>query len=183
MSASSENLLCCSRGFVPVIIVVLFTVGVTLPVAAQPNSASFKRMTPEEGLSQSAVYAMTQDRWGYLWLGTQDGLNRYDGYRFTVFAHDALDSLDETLLQSLKGAREALRGSERPATSLAQARDRMEAHVDDVRREIAAGWAPDAEEGASVLVRIDAARRLCARQLAVKAWLADWRQARHRVSH
>ncbi|MBP7865312.1 MAG: hypothetical protein KA419_05120 [Acidobacteria bacterium] len=37
-----------------------------------------------EGLSQASVYCTMQDSTGFMWFGTQDGLNRYDGYRFTV---------------------------------------------------------------------------------------------------
>ena len=66
--------------------------GAAAATAAQPNTVPFKRITLEDGLSQSAVYAMAQDRWGFMWFGTQDGLNRYDGYRFTVFQHDAQDA-------------------------------------------------------------------------------------------
>ncbi|MCP3983144.1 MAG: hypothetical protein GY723_02070, partial [bacterium] len=41
--------------------------------------------------SHSAVYTIVQDRHGFLWLGTRNGLNRYDGYRFRVFQHDPED--------------------------------------------------------------------------------------------
>ncbi len=41
-----------------------------------------------DGLSQSTVTAIVQDRQGNIWLGTQDGLNRYDGYGFEVFHGD-----------------------------------------------------------------------------------------------
>jgi len=39
----------------------------------------------EEGLSKSAVTALLQDETGFIWIGTYDGLNRYDGYQFTVY--------------------------------------------------------------------------------------------------
>lgn len=52
----------------------------------------FRRLSVEDGLSQSAVNCMTQDRDGYIWLGTQDGLNRYDGHEFTVYRHSERDS-------------------------------------------------------------------------------------------
>ncbi|MCG7534160.1 two-component regulator propeller domain-containing protein [Pseudoalteromonas sp. OOF1S-7] len=39
----------------------------------------------EQGLSQNIIFDMVQDHQGYLWLSTQDGLNRYDGSKFTVF--------------------------------------------------------------------------------------------------
>ncbi|MFZ6029500.1 MAG: two-component regulator propeller domain-containing protein [Chloroflexota bacterium] len=48
----------------------------------------FEHLGLEDGLSQSAILASMQDRQGYLWFGTQDGLNRYDGYNFTVYRND-----------------------------------------------------------------------------------------------
>ena len=51
----------------------------------------FKRLSTNEGLSQSAVNAIAQDQDGFLWFGTQDGLNCYDGYEFRVFRHDIGD--------------------------------------------------------------------------------------------
>ena len=48
----------------------------------------FSHITIENGLSQSSVYCMMQDSKGFLWFGTRDGLNRYDGYEFKVFRTD-----------------------------------------------------------------------------------------------
>ncbi|PKN93614.1 MAG: hypothetical protein CVU44_09715 [Chloroflexi bacterium HGW-Chloroflexi-6] len=48
----------------------------------------FEHLTIDDGLSQNAGLALLQDRQGYLWIGSQDGLNRYDGYGFTQFKHD-----------------------------------------------------------------------------------------------
>ena len=45
----------------------------------------FERLSLEEGLSQSVVHAILQDQAGFLWIGTDDGLNRYDGYEFKVY--------------------------------------------------------------------------------------------------
>ncbi len=51
----------------------------------------FERLSIEEGLSQSVVKCILQDSTGFLWLGTQAGLNRYDGYGFEVYRHDPRD--------------------------------------------------------------------------------------------
>jgi two-component system sensor histidine kinase ChiS len=51
----------------------------------------FEHLSLEQGLSQSVVTAILQDRKGFLWLGTQDGLNRYDGYSFRIFRRDPRD--------------------------------------------------------------------------------------------
>ena len=50
------------------------------------------RLTVEEGLSQSDVKCLVQDSLGFLWIGTRDGLNRYDGYRFQTIQFDNTDS-------------------------------------------------------------------------------------------
>ena len=42
----------------------------------------FDHLTINEGLSNNTVYFMIQDRYGYIWIGTQNGLNKYDGYSF-----------------------------------------------------------------------------------------------------
>ncbi|MCA9366605.1 hypothetical protein KC722_03435, partial [Candidatus Kaiserbacteria bacterium] len=52
----------------------------------------FERIPNELGLSQNLISALCQDRQGFLWVGTKDGLNRFDGYRFQVFQHDPFDS-------------------------------------------------------------------------------------------
>lgn len=46
-----------------------------------------------EGLSQSSVNCLLKDSYGFIWIGTQDGLNRYDGYGFKVFRNKPFDSL------------------------------------------------------------------------------------------
>ncbi len=48
----------------------------------------FDRISIEEGLSQSVITTIFQDSQGFMWFGTQDGLNRYDGYEFKIFKQD-----------------------------------------------------------------------------------------------
>jgi len=52
----------------------------------------FSHITTEDGLSQNSVNCIYQDRTGFMWFGTQDGLNRYDGYNIITFRHDPADS-------------------------------------------------------------------------------------------
>jgi diguanylate cyclase (GGDEF)-like protein len=56
---------------------------------------SVQRYSLEEGLSQQAVNAIVQDSEGFMWFGTEDGLNRFDGYEFRQLRHDRGD--DTTL--------------------------------------------------------------------------------------
>jgi ligand-binding sensor domain-containing protein len=50
----------------------------------------FDQMSIEEGLSSNSIYTIFQDSYGVIWVGTLDGLNRYDGYEIKVFKHDNL---------------------------------------------------------------------------------------------
>jgi ligand-binding sensor domain-containing protein len=61
----------------------------TPPVVEPP--AAFRQLSLEQGLSQAVVRALAQDDRGFLWIATEDGLNRYDGYGFTVFRNDPAD--------------------------------------------------------------------------------------------
>lgn len=52
---------------------------------------NFRSVEVEDGLSQNMVYSILQDRQGFMWFGTQDGLNRYDGLDFRVFKKNKKD--------------------------------------------------------------------------------------------
>lgn len=54
---------------------------------ARPDDLRFSHISTEQGLSQGFVYAVHQDAMGFMWFGTRDGLNRYDGYSFLRFTH------------------------------------------------------------------------------------------------
>src|SRR5205809_214747 len=60
--------------------------------AAAAPSPRFTHLSVEQGLSQSTVQVIFQDHVGFLWFGTEEGLNRYDGYTFVAFKHDPQDS-------------------------------------------------------------------------------------------
>ena len=48
----------------------------------------FENISLEEGLSQSTVFSIIQDSQGFMWFGTEDGLNKYDGFNFTIYKSD-----------------------------------------------------------------------------------------------
>ncbi len=60
--------------------------------AAFTDEIRFTHIGLEDGLSHSTVFAVNQDREGYMWFATYDGVNRYDGYNFTVYRHRYEDS-------------------------------------------------------------------------------------------
>ncbi len=69
--------------------VVLLFVGQCTAVLAQPVNLRFVPLTIDQGLSQNSVNCIHQDRFGFMWFGTQDGLNRYAGYEFKIYRHES----------------------------------------------------------------------------------------------
>ena len=65
--------------------------GLLGPAAAaqQPDPLRFSTLTAASGLAENSVYSLVQDQRGFLWVGTQDGLCRYDGVGFRTFRTDA----------------------------------------------------------------------------------------------
>ena len=55
---------------------------------AQAPPLQFQHLSMEQGLSQSRLYAITQDKYGLIWIGTDDGLNRFDGYKVEVYRQE-----------------------------------------------------------------------------------------------
>jgi len=70
--------------------------------AGAPRSLHFQHLGIEEGLPQESVITILQDRTGFMWLGTQAGLARFDGYRHRVFRNDPADanSLPDNYVQA-----------------------------------------------------------------------------------
>ncbi|MFH1194396.1 MAG: two-component regulator propeller domain-containing protein [bacterium] len=70
---------------------ILFT-STFVNLSAQQNNLRFQHISIEDGLSQSTVWSIVQDHRGFLWFATMDGLNKYDGYNFTVYRNDPADT-------------------------------------------------------------------------------------------
>lgn len=61
------------------------------PAWSQTNNVRFTQLSVDQGLSQSTILSLEQDMMGFLWAGTADGLNRYDGYEFVTMRRDPQD--------------------------------------------------------------------------------------------
>ena len=81
----------------------LITPASALPLSDQNEIYQFENISTEQGLSQSTVTSILQDRQGFMWFGTEGGLNKYDGYQFTVYKHTADNpgSLSSSVITSI----------------------------------------------------------------------------------
>jgi signal transduction histidine kinase/CheY-like chemotaxis protein/ligand-binding sensor domain-containing protein len=68
----------------------IFLLWLAIPcfLAAQNGLLKFDHLHTDAGLSQSNVTTILQDSKGFMWFGTRDGLNKYDGYKFTIYRND-----------------------------------------------------------------------------------------------
>lgn len=75
----------------------------SLPKISAGQHLRFDRISLEQGLSQSTIFCMLQDSQGFMWFGTEDGLNKYDGYTFTIYKHDPenVNSLSDNWIQAI----------------------------------------------------------------------------------
>ncbi len=74
------------------IVLLIFLTGSVAKPHSKPPSFQIKYIGIEKGLSNNAVTSIYQDRRGFVWVGTYDGLNRYDGYDFLVYRNQPHDS-------------------------------------------------------------------------------------------
>jgi len=71
------------------VILILYSINA---LKAQSSRINFKHYTINEGLSQNTVFCLLEDKEGIIWIGTEDGLNKFDGYDFTVYKHEFRNS-------------------------------------------------------------------------------------------
>lgn len=80
-------------------------------VWAQPGKYQFSQLHISSGLSHNQINCILKDKQGFMWFGTLSGLNRYDGYKFKVFKHNANDSTtinDDNILDIQSGPHDKL---------------------------------------------------------------------------
>jgi ligand-binding sensor domain-containing protein/serine phosphatase RsbU (regulator of sigma subunit) len=73
----------------PLFVLILFISG---SLKAQQEDIKFESIPAEQGLSNKSIPAILEDKLGFLWFATQDGLNKYNGYEFKVYQNDPSDS-------------------------------------------------------------------------------------------
>ena len=69
-----------------ILLVIIILFGCHL-IFAQPTVPVFRHLTTSDGLSHNTVLSFCQDKEGFLWIGTMNGLNRYDGINFKEFRY------------------------------------------------------------------------------------------------
>ena len=73
------------------ILFLLCAAGVSYAYSEAWGQINFSYISIKDGLSQSTVFSIAQDKLGNMWFATYDGVNKYDGYAFTVYQHDEND--------------------------------------------------------------------------------------------
>src|SRR6187397_548127 len=81
-----------SDGHVRPLYCLLFLIITPAILCSQDSRFRIEQITTRDGLSQNSVYSILQDSRGFMWFGTRDGLDKYDGYTFLSYRHDPLDS-------------------------------------------------------------------------------------------
>ncbi len=84
-------------------LLLLVFLGSVLSAVPLPENLRFDSLTTSDGLASSSVSKIGQDNNGFLWFATQAGLNRYDGYDFTLYEHDPFNrnTLSHNLIQTM----------------------------------------------------------------------------------
>ncbi len=82
---------------------ILFSLLFSFLLIAKPSEYQIEQLKIENGLSQSTIFSILQDKKGFMWFGTGNGLNKYDGYNFTIYMPDNSDStsISDNLISAL----------------------------------------------------------------------------------
>ena len=78
-----------SKNIFSLLLIIIHLILLGQEVFPQFQSIKFKHLSVQDGLSRSWVKCIYQDKLGFLWFGTSDGLNKYDGYTFKVYKHNS----------------------------------------------------------------------------------------------
>lgn len=96
-------------GFLMLFYLILVASELKSNTGVETNNLSFDYYSIQQGLSNNKIHCILQDKKGWMWFGTSQGICRFDGYRFTVFKHDSEDStslegdLVRTIFEDHKG--------------------------------------------------------------------------------
>src|SRR5450432_3937430 len=69
-------------------LLIIFVQALFFCAMAQRQNLKFEHLDINAGLSQNNIICILQDSRGFMWFGTRDGLNKYDGYKFTIYKND-----------------------------------------------------------------------------------------------
>src|ERR1700749_4915585 len=73
------------------LILLIYSGFICLRLCAQPENYLFAHVDVTNGLSNNHITSIYKDTRGFMWFGTVSGLNRYDGYQFRIYKHEARD--------------------------------------------------------------------------------------------
>jgi hypothetical protein len=121
----------------------------------QGSEVRFERISVEQGLSQNTVSSILQDSRGFLWIGTSDGLNRYDGTGFKVYRHDPLNptSLSHNVITALAEDEQGMLWIGTDGGGLNQYDRHAETRFEDLLRQLAD--ATTGREGLPVDIKVE----------------------------
>ena len=66
--------------------------GIVFYISTYAQEIKFNHLTVDNGLSNNKVNCVLEDRTGFIWFGTEDGLNRFDGYDIKIYRHNPNDN-------------------------------------------------------------------------------------------
>ena len=88
----------------------LFLLFPVYELSSQTGTYTVEHYSIKNGLSQNFVNCIHQDKFGYIWIGTQDGLNKFDGYNFEIFRQDPdnKSSISHNYITGIEGSKDSI---------------------------------------------------------------------------